>query len=57
MLTGGTSKAESRDIFDRLTSLTGRRGGAGPSDGYHAKEIKLCYVTVSLAGQCFDALS
>jgi len=42
MLTGGTSKQESRDIHERLTSLANRK--VGLTD----KEIKLCYVTVSI---------
>lgn len=44
MLTGGTSKEESRSIFARLTASS--RPNIGPTDDSQ-KEIKLCYVTVS----------
>lgn len=43
MLTGTTSKEESRSIFARLTG-EGNRGHIQAADGNH-KEIKLCYVT------------
>jgi hypothetical protein len=40
MLTGGTSKADLRDINSRLVAMASSKGVDG-------KEIKLCYVTVS----------
>jgi hypothetical protein len=40
MLTGGTPKAEVRDISSRLIAMAS-------SKGFDGKEIKLCYVTVS----------
>lgn len=39
MLTGGTSKADVRDINSRLIAMASSKGGQEP-------EIKLCYVTV-----------
>ncbi len=44
MLTGSTSKEQSREAFARLTRSAGvksRGGDVGPD----AREIKLCYVT------------
>jgi hypothetical protein len=41
MLTGGTSMEESKEINGNLIALANAKGGAP------AKEIKLCYVTVS----------
>lgn len=38
MLTGGTSKEETRDAYSRMTEIGGRA----------QDQIKLCYVTVSL---------
>lgn len=43
MLTGGTSKARASEIQRRLTAMATSRRGA------QEKEIKLCYVTVSLS--------
>jgi hypothetical protein len=40
MLTGGTSKADIRDINSRLIAMA--------SSKFDGREIKLCYVTVSL---------
>jgi hypothetical protein len=41
MLTGGTSKEESREINADIIALAGKKGGSP------ARDIKLCYVTVS----------
>ena len=40
MLTGGTSKADIRDINSRLIAMAS-------SNSVESQEIKLCYVTVS----------
>ena len=51
MLTGSTSKEESKEIFARLTQSVGGRNGRGnfgPVDGAPQRDIKLCYVTVRL---------
>lgn len=40
-LTGATPKPESREIHNRLLAMANRRDS-------HEKEIKLCYVTVSI---------
>ncbi|KAG8954861.1 hypothetical protein FRC04_010344 [Tulasnella sp. 424] len=45
MLTGTTSKDESRSIFARLTGEGGRGAHIRAADGASYKEIKLCYVT------------
>lgn len=45
MLTGSTSKEESRDIFSRLTYAAGVRSKSAMA-GSSGPEIKLCYVTV-----------
>lgn len=43
MLTGGTSKEDSRSIFARLTASS-----RPPAESFdNQKEIKLCYVTVA----------
>lgn len=55
MLTGSTSKEESREIFTKLTqSVGGRtgRGNFGPVDGAPQRDIKLCYVTVRCYKLC-----
>ena len=52
MLTGSTSKEESRDIFTRLTRSAGVQGKGRHSDlDDGGKEIKLCYVTVRLSSK------
>ena len=45
MLTGATSKEQSRETFARLTRSAGVRSRGGEADP-DAREIKLCYVTV-----------
>ena len=51
MLTGTTTKDESRNILNRMSEMAGvkKRGPAIRAADIHANEpeIKLCYVTVS----------
>lgn len=51
MMTGTTSKEESREVFDRMAGMAGMRKGRRAGEGVDAgPEIKLCYVTVSVEG-------
>lgn len=49
MLTGSTTKEESREIFSRLSNM-GSKQVSDYSRQVTSPEIKLCYVTVRVCG-------
>ena len=56
MLKGSTDKEESKEIYSRLGAMAARRTKLN-ADGSECREIKLCYVTVSLIYLLVAALS